>query len=79
MLEKPRTIAGTGSKWDVYCPDSGLATVENLSLPWYNFNSRQTNLSIRHFNNLKSIRGRSPELDWGGFLSQYSRGNQARF
>jgi hypothetical protein len=45
----------------------GLGREENMSLPWYNLNSRQTNLSIRHFNNLKSIRERSPELGWGWF------------
>jgi hypothetical protein len=29
MPEKSRTTAGSGSKWDVYWADSGLATVEN--------------------------------------------------
>ena len=45
-----------------------------MCLPWYNFHSRQTNLSIRHFNNLKSIRGRNPELGWGGFFELRFRG-----
>src|SRR5271156_6656587 len=48
-------------------PIRGLGRVENVGLPWYNLNSLQTNLSIRHFNNLKSICRHSPELGWGGF------------
>jgi hypothetical protein len=44
-----------------------LGRVEKEGFPWYNFDSRQTNLSIRHFNNLKSIHERSPELGLRSF------------
>jgi hypothetical protein len=43
----------------------GFRRVEKEGLPWYNLDSRQTNLSIRHFNNLKSFRRRSPEAGLG--------------
>jgi hypothetical protein len=46
-------------------PIRGLGGVEKVGFSWYNFNSRQTNLSIRYFNHLKSIRGRSPEAGLG--------------
>jgi hypothetical protein len=36
-------------------PIPGPGRVEKAGLSWYNFDSRQSNLSIRHFNNLKSI------------------------
>jgi hypothetical protein len=36
-------------------PIRRLGRVENMAIPWYNFDSHQTNLSIRYFNNLKSI------------------------
>jgi DNA gyrase subunit B len=57
----------------------GFERVESMPLPWYNFNSRQTNLSIRHFNHLKSIRGRSLELGWGGFSRLVFSCNRAQF
>ena len=42
-------------------PIRGPGGVEKGRFSWYNFDSRRTNLSIRYFNHLKSIRGRSPE------------------
>jgi len=42
-------------------------TPENQAVSWYNFNSRQMNLTTRYFNNLKSIRRCNPELDRGEF------------
>src|SRR5271155_2989979 len=56
-----RKACRIGSKWDVYWADSGLGGVEKAGVSLYNFDSRRTNLSIRYFNHLKSIRGRSPE------------------
>jgi len=46
-------------------PIPGVGRVEKMGLSWYNFDSRRTNLSIRYFNHLKSIRGRSPEAGLG--------------
>jgi hypothetical protein len=46
----------------------GFGRIEKAGLPWYNFDSRESNLSIRHFNNLKSIRRHRPELGWGRFF-----------
>src|SRR5580704_11076298 len=43
----------------------GPGGVEKRGVSWYNFDSRRTNLSIRYFNHLKSIRGRSPEAGLG--------------
>jgi hypothetical protein len=43
-------------------PIPASRAVEKPALPWYNFNSRQASLSIRHFNNLKSICRRRADL-----------------
>jgi hypothetical protein len=59
--------SGTDSKWDVYCADSGPRVLEKPALPWYNFISHQPNLSIRHFNNLRSIHGSSLVRSQGRF------------
>jgi len=62
-----RTVPEPVQNGTFTAPIRGFAWVEKKAFSWYNFDSRQTNLSIRYFNNLKSIRRRSPELGWGGF------------
>ena len=56
-----------------------LVRVENGGVAWYNLSSRQPNVSMRHFNNLKSFRRHCADPGLGRLAKVFFRAYGARF